>query len=159
MANKIVTLYIDDISIRLLVTRGKEISKWAYAPLEAGMVESAVILDEDGVAGKIKEMLDTQAISTVKINVGVSGLLCLTRAISLPQLPKGMLDEAVLREAKKLMPLAMENLYNISWQLLPRANNQTHVFMVAVRQKTIDALIRTLDKVGRKVRFLDLKPR
>jgi len=158
MAKKVTTLYIDDLSVRLLVTRNKEVSKWAYAPLKPGLVENAVILDEDGVASTIKEILEAQKVTARRVDVAVSGLLCLTRAITLPQLPKAMLDEAVVREARKTMPLAMENLYGVNWQIIPNARNQTYVFMVAVRRKTIDALIRTLNKAGLKIRFLDLKP-
>ncbi len=158
MAKKVVSLYIDDISIRLLVTRGNEVSKWLYAPLESGLVEGAVIIKEDEVAGKIKEALDTQEIKTKKVNVGISGLLCLTRAITFPQLPKAMLAEAVVREAKKVMPMAMENLYNVSWQSISSPKNEMRAFMIAVRQKTIDALVRTLKKAGLEIRFLDLKP-
>jgi len=36
MAKKVVTLYIDDISIRLLVAKGKRVQKWARLPLEPG---------------------------------------------------------------------------------------------------------------------------
>ncbi len=159
MSKKIVTLYIDDLSLRVLVTRGKEVSKWVYAPLEPGMVETAVIMKEDEVAEKIKELFEAQDIGSKKIDVGISGLLCLTRAIELPQLPKGMIDEAVVREAKKIMPLAMENLYNISWQSMPgNKKNGTRAFMIAVRHKTIDALSRTLRKAGLEIRFLDIKP-
>ena len=158
MAKKVVSLYIDDISIRLLVTRGKEVSKWLYVPLDSGLVESAVIIKEDEVSSKIKNMLDTEEIKTKKVNVGISGLLCLTRAITFPQLPKTMLAEAVVREAKKVMPMAMENLYNVSWQSMPSPKNEMRAFMIAVRQKTIDALVRTLNKAGLEIRFLDLKP-
>jgi hypothetical protein len=33
MAKKVVTLYIDDTSIRLMVAQGKRIKKWADLPL------------------------------------------------------------------------------------------------------------------------------
>ncbi len=54
MAQKVVTLYLDDTSIRLLVTDGKRIKKWADVPLEPGMVKNAVILKQEEVAAKIK---------------------------------------------------------------------------------------------------------
>ena len=41
MAKKIVTLYIDDTSIRLLVTSGKRVKKWADVPLPPGMVKNS----------------------------------------------------------------------------------------------------------------------
>jgi len=105
MAKKVTTLYIDDVSIRLLVCKGRRVRRWADLPLEPGLVEGAVIIKEAEVATKIKQLLKDQKIISKKVIVGLSGLLCLTRPITLPQLPKAMLDEAVIREAKGVLPI------------------------------------------------------
>ena len=42
MAKNVVTLYIDDTSIRLLVAHGNRIKKWADLPLEPGLDECAI---------------------------------------------------------------------------------------------------------------------
>jgi Tfp pilus assembly PilM family ATPase len=74
MAKDIVTLYIDDSSIRLLVTQGTEIMKWAEIPLEPGQVKNAVVINEVEVAAKITQLLEVQDVKSKKVNVGVSGL-------------------------------------------------------------------------------------
>ncbi len=38
MAKKIVTLYVDDASLRLLVIQGQRVKKWAELPLEPALV-------------------------------------------------------------------------------------------------------------------------
>ena len=157
MINKIVTLYVDDSSIRLLVTSGKQIKKWAELPLEPGLVEGAVVIKEAEVAAKIKQLLKKQGEEARRVIVGLSGLLCLTRLISLPLLPKEMLTEAVMREAKKTLPLPLEQLY-VSWQALPPVKGKARVFLVAVRRKTADSLLRTLRQAGLRPYFMDLKP-
>ena len=56
MAKKVVTLYIDDFNIRLLVAKGKQVQKWARLPLEQGLVQDGVIIDEAQVVDKLKEL-------------------------------------------------------------------------------------------------------
>lgn len=157
MINKIVTLYIDDSSIRLLVTSGKQIKKWAELPLEPGLVEGAVVIKETEVAAKIKQLFKGQNEGAKRVIIGLSGLLCLTRLISLPLLPKEMLAEAVMREAKRVLPLPLEQLH-VSWQTLPPLKGKTQVFLVAVRRRAADSLLKTLRRAGLKPYFMDLKP-
>ena len=74
MAKKIVNLYIDDTSIRMLVTRGKRIKKWADLPLEPGLVKNAVVIREAEVAARIKQLFKERKVGAKKVVVGVSGL-------------------------------------------------------------------------------------
>jgi len=157
MDNKIVTLYIDDTVIRLLVIYGKRIRKLAELLLEPGLIEDGVVIKEAEVANKIKQFLKDQRVRSKKVIVGLSALLCLTRPIILPQLPKALLDEAVMREAKRLLPLALEQLY-ISWQTIPAPEGQTQVFLSAIRRKRADTLLKTLRQAGLNPYIMDIKP-
>jgi type IV pilus assembly protein PilM len=157
MAKEIVTLYIDDSSIRLLITEGTEIMKWAELPLEPGQVKNAVVIEEAEVAAKITQLLEVQNVKSKKVNVGVSGLYCLSRLLTLPPLPKAMLDEAVKREAKRVLPVPLEQVY-LSWQSSTSLEGQQQVFLVAVPHKIADTLIATLRQAGLKPEVLDLKP-
>jgi type IV pilus assembly protein PilM len=157
MAKEIVTLYIDDNSIRLLVTHGEEIMKWAELPLEPGQVKNAVVIKETEVAAKIKQLFEVQNVKTRKVNVGVSGLYCPSRLITLPPLPKAMLDEAVKREAKRVLPVPLEQVY-LSWQTIPSTEGRQQIFLVAILHKIVDPLIEVLHKAGIKPEYLDLKP-
>ena len=157
MAKKIVTLYINDTSIRLLVTHGKRIKKWADSSLEPDLVKNAVVLKEAEVATKIRQLFKVLNVKAKKIIVGVSGLHCLTRPIILPQLPREMLDEAVRREAKRVLPVPPEQLY-ISWQTIPAPPGKTQVFLVAIPCKTADAMFKMLHQAGLKPYLVDLKP-
>ncbi len=157
MAEKIVTLYVDDTSLRLMVTDGKRIKKWVESPLEPGLVESNVVIKEAEVAAKIKQLFKAQKIRTKKISVGVSGLHCLTRPITFPQLPKVMQAEAVKREAKRVLPVPPEQLY-MSWQTIPAPQGKMHVFLVAIPCKPADALFKALHQAGLKPGFMHLKP-
>ncbi len=157
MAKKIVTLYIDDTSLRLMVTDGKQVKQWADMPLESGLVENNVVIKEAEVVDKIKQLFEDQKVTTKKVSVGVSGFHCLTRPISFPQLPKEMLDEAVRREAERALPVPLEELY-ISWQSIPAPEGKTQVFLTAIPRKMADALLKTLEQAGLKPSFMDVKP-
>ena len=74
MAKKIVTLYVDDTSIRLLVTQGNQVRKWADMPLEPGLVKSTVVIKEAEVARKIKQLLKAEKVRANKVIIGLSGL-------------------------------------------------------------------------------------
>ena len=157
MANKTVTLYIDDTSLRLMVIQGRQIKEWSESPLKQGLVENNVVIGEAEVAAKIKQLFAVQRIRTKRIVLGISGLRCMTRPITLPRLPKEMLDEAVRREAQRVLPVPLEELY-LSWQLISGTEEQTAVFMVGIPRKTADALHRTLELAGLKPSFMEIKP-
>ena len=46
MAEKVLTLYFEDSSIKLLVAKGRKVESWAMVPLESGMVVGGTIVDE-----------------------------------------------------------------------------------------------------------------
>ena len=88
MWNNVVTLYIDDTSIRLLVTQGQKVKKWADLKLEPGLVKDTMVVQEAEVAARIKKLLKSQKVNTRRVILGYSGLHSLTRPATLPQLPR-----------------------------------------------------------------------
>lgn len=154
---KVVTLYIDDTSLRLLVAKGKQVGKWADLPLEPGLVKDGVVVDEVKVAAKIKQALKDQKVTAKKVIAGLSGLRCVSRPITLPQLPKAMLAEAIRREAARVMPLPLEQLY-LLWQILPVPGEQIQVFLVGLSRSAADAMIKTLRRAGLDPYIMDIKP-
>jgi type IV pilus assembly protein PilM len=157
MAKKISALYVDDASLRLVVTDGMRIQAWADLPLEPNLIKSNVVVNEAEVVAKIKQLFQTQKVTTKKVSVGISGLHCLTRPITLPQLPKEMLDEAVKREAQRALPVPLEQLY-ISWQTIPAPERKIQVFLTAIPRDTADSLLKALHQAGLEPGFMDIKP-
>jgi len=157
MAKKVVTLYIGDTSIKLLVAKGKQVKKWAELTLEPGLVEDSVVTDEAKVAAKIIELLKAQRIKAKKVIAGLSGLHCLSRSIILPQLPQAMLAEAVRREAERVLPVPLENFY-LSWQSIPDPGEEMQVFLVALPRNAADALIGTLQRISIEPYIIDVAP-
>jgi len=157
MAKEVATIYIDDSAIRVLVAKGRHLRKWASMPLEPDLVKAGVILDEDAVASQIKELWQSQGIGIRRVIAGISGINCLYRLITLPELPKELLDEAVKREAARALGVPMEQLY-LSWQTLPSLSGETLVYLAASPRNTVDSLVSTLRKADLNPTIMDLKP-
>ena len=158
MARKIVSIYIDGSSLRLMETSGKRINKFAELPLDLGLAKVNADIKNAEIAAKVKELLKATKIRKKKVVVGISGLHCLSRPITLPLLPKAMLEEAVMREAKRLLPIPLEQLY-VSWQPIPCPEaDKTRIFLVAIPCRIADDLIKALRQVGLKPYLMDIKP-
>jgi type IV pilus assembly protein PilM len=157
MAKKITTLYINDTNIRLMVTSGKRISKLAEAPLDASLADTGASARETEITNKIKPLFKAHNIKAKKVIIGLSGLHCLSRPALLPQLPRAMLDEAVIREAKRVLPVPPEQLH-ISWQITSTSEGKAQAFMVAIPRQIADTLLGILQRVGLKLYLMDIKP-
>ena len=108
MAKKITTLYVNDTSLRLMVTSGKRITKLANTPLDVNFGDVSAKIREAELVAKIKQLFKTNKVKAKKVVVGLSGLHCLSRPIVLPELPREMLEEAVIREAQRVLPIPPE---------------------------------------------------
>ena len=106
---------------------------------------------------KIQHLIKTNKISTKKVIVGISGLQCISRPVVLPQLPKTMLEEAFLREARRVFPVPPEQLH-ISWQIMSESEGNMKAFMIAVPRHIADPLLNALNQVGLKPYLMDVKP-
>ncbi len=157
MAANTITLYISDINMRLMITRGKRIIKLADMPLDTSLSEIDTPEKEARLAEKIKYLFKSNRISARKIILGISGLHCLTRPIALPELPKAMLEEAVTREARRVLPVPVEQLY-ISWQTVSTSVGKLQAFMVAIPRHVADKVIRIVHQAGFKPYMMDIKP-
>lgn len=157
MANGTTTLYVSDSSIRLMVTRGRRITKLADMPLEKARGEAEAGNKEEELAARIRDLFKRNHIGERKIILGISGLHCLTRPLVLPDLPRTMLDEAVTREARRVLPVPPEQLY-ISWQSLSASAGKMQAFMVAIPRSIADSYLKALARAGFKPYLMDIKP-
>jgi len=157
MAKETTTIYIDDSAIWLLVAKGRQAQKWASLPLDPGLVKNGVILNEDAVANKVRELWTGEGIGSRRVIASISGINCLYRLITLPELSKELLPEAVRREAGRALGVSLEEVY-LSWQTLPSLKGETLIYLAASPRNAVDALISALRKAGLDAYLMDLKP-
>jgi type IV pilus assembly protein PilM len=157
MAANTTTLYISDVNMCLMITRGKRIIKLADMPLDTSLNEIDSPEKETQLVEKIKHLFKSNRISARKIILGISGLHCLTRPLTLPELPKAMLAEAITREARRVLPVPVEQLY-ISWQTIAIGDGKLQAFMVAIPRHVADTVLKIVDQAGFKPYLMDIKP-
>jgi type IV pilus assembly protein PilM len=165
MAEKVMTLYFKDNGIKLLTARGKKAEQWASVTLEPGLVVGGVIVNETKVADKVREIFSTVKRSMItdlisgkgKLVAGLSGRDSLYRVISLPVLEKALLPEAVKREAARVLPVSLDQLY-LAYQRIPGGENETRIFLAAFPKNSTDILLKTLRMAGVTPQILDLAP-
>ena len=157
MAKKVTTIFIRDDAINLLVMRGERVEKWATMPLEPGMVSQGLIVDEAQLAEKIRELFKLQKLGMGKVIAGISGHNSVYRIITLPELPEAVLPEAVKREAKRVIPVPLEEVY-LSYQAFTPNKGVTMVFLAAFPRNIADTLYQTLHRAGLQPYIMDLAP-
>jgi len=157
MARKVTTLFIRDTNINLLVMKGRRVEKWASLSLEPGLVSQGLILDEAQVASKVKELFKLERVTARKVTAGLSGFNTLYRMITLPELPEAILPEAVKHEARRAIPVPLDEVY-LSYQPVPAPRGETRVFLAAFPRNVADALLRTLRQAGLEPHIMDLAP-
>jgi type IV pilus assembly protein PilM len=158
MAKKVTTLFIRDTSINLLVMKGEQVEKWASLPLEPGLVSQGLIVDEDQVAGKVRQIFKETGANTSKVITALSGDDSLYRIITLPELPEAVFPEAVRREVKRTIPTPLEDIY-YSYQHLPSLmKGESRIFLVTFPRNLADVLVRTLRQAGVKPYIMDMAP-
>jgi len=158
MAKRVTTLFIRDTSINLLVMKGEQVEKWASLPLEAGLVNQGLIVDEEQVADKVKQIFKETGAKKNKVITALSGHDSLYRIITLPELPDAVLPEAIRREAKRTIPTPLEDVY-YSYQRLPSlTRGESRFFLVTFPRNPVDALVGTLHQAGVKPYIMDLAP-
>jgi type IV pilus assembly protein PilM len=157
MWNKSVSLYIDDTSIRLLVVKRQRVRIWADLNLEPGLVKDSVVVQEAEVSRRIKKLFQAYKVRAKKVFLGFSGLHSLTRPAVLPEMPANMLAEAITREARRVLPVPLDQLY-LSWSYLPSAKPRIKVVIVGVPRKTVDSLVKTIRAAGLEPRWMGIKP-
>lgn len=151
------TLYISDVNMRLMITRGRRIIKLADMPLDTSLSEIDTPEKEAQLVEKIKYLFKSNRISTRKIILGISGLHCLTRPVTLPELPKAILAEAITREARRVLPVPIEQLY-ISWQTISVTGGKLQAFIVAIPRHIADTVLKIVSEAGFKPYLMDIKP-
>jgi type IV pilus assembly protein PilM len=105
----------------------------------------------------LKTLLKSPSMSGGKILASVTGSRSIARVLELPKMKPDLMEEAVGREAKREMPVPMEDMY-LSWQALDACNEQQRVFALGVPRDTLDPLLRAITVARRHFYVVDTKP-
>ena len=157
MAKQQISVYIDDASISVLATNGRQPEKWAVMPLDPGLVKEGVVQDQETVAAKLREVWHSSRIFRRRVTVGISGLNCLYQMLLLPELPENLRAEAISREAANSLGIPLEGVY-LSWQILSVEHGQMKVYLAVLPRDKVDSIVATLKLAGLRPLVMDIKP-
>lgn len=152
-----ITLDIEDTSIKLMVVRGRQVESASSLPLEPGLVHDGIVLNPIAVGQRISELIAANGISERRVVVSISGIHSIYRVVNVPKLPKNLLDEAARREMERVMPVPLNELYT-SWQTISISDIETAICIVGLPRNTVDAMIETLRQAGLQPEIMDVRP-
>ena len=152
-----VNLYIEDTEIKLLVASGNRVEKWASLMLDEGLVDQGQVLQEERVSEAIKQIFKLQSVGVHNVTLGLSGLNSIFRIITIPEVSRSLLAEAISNEAARVLPVPLNQVY-YSYQLLPAPKGEMRIFLAAYPRQVVDTLIATAVKAGLKPEVIDLAP-
>lgn len=152
-----IALNVEGTSARLLLVKGNRVSAWTEVPLEPGLVKEGVIADPQAVGLALKALLDSHRVWGGKLIASVTGIRSIPRMLELPKMSPHMMEAAVAREAKREMPVPMEDIY-LSWQTLAVNDGHQRIFALGVPRDTLDPLLRAIAVTGRRAHAVDIKP-
>ncbi len=157
MAKQQVNVFVDDASISVLVTKGRQPEKWTVVPLEPGLVKEGVVQDQPAVAEKIKQAWRDSRIMRRRVAVGVTGLNCLYQIMLLPELAESLREEAITREAAQALGIPLDSVY-LSWQVLSVEHGQMKVYLAVLPKDKVDSVVATLKLANLRPTIMDIKP-
>ncbi len=158
MAKKITTLFLKDNEILLAVVNGQRIEKWASGALEESLVAQGLVTDETKTAAAIRDLMHLNKIPAGKAVVGVSGVNSLYRMITLPEMPDALLAEAVRREAKRVLPVNLDEVYLSYQEVAAVSKGEKRLFLATYPKNITDAMVKTAKLAGLTPYLMDLAP-
>ena len=153
-----VTLNIEATEARLLVLSGGRILRWDSIALPDGVLRNGQVAQPAELGRALNELFARRNAARQSIAVGLSGQRSLVRILNLPPVEPRLLEETVRREARRELPLPIDELY-LSWQLLENGTAlRKQVFTLGIPRETIDTCLAGLRAANAQPAVMDLKP-
>jgi type IV pilus assembly protein PilM len=154
-----VTVNIEERSLRLLTAKGGEVQKWGQAPLAPGLVENGLVRDPVQVGLAIEALFVEHKVPRkgVITSLTVIGLGSTSQIFDLPRMRPNLLVDAVSREARRAMPVPVDELY-LSHQVIGEKEDMQQVYVLGAPRDLVDAHITAFQMAGIQLKAMDLKP-
>ena len=151
------TINIEDNSLKITAIRGKRVTFAGEGPLEAGWVQNGVVIDRARVGQVISALLAQNHLKEKDCVACVSGIQSIYRMAYVPNLAPALLAEAANREMEKAIPVPLDSLYT-SWTDIKLSAVEAALCLVGLPFDNVDSVIETLKLGGLRPKYLELKP-
>jgi type IV pilus assembly protein PilM len=150
-------LSIENDCIRAVQTRGRQLLRWGQCPLRPGWMQDGVVHDMQEVGTAIDGLLTEEQFSRQRVVVGITGLRAMSRMVTMPRMQGSLLSGAVIREAKRVLPVPLDELY-LSWLVIRDSGSQQDVFLLGVPRELVDSTVQSLHIAGLRADAMEVKP-
>lgn len=119
--------------------RGLELQRFAYEPLESGVVVDGQVMDANMVTDLLGRMFKNAKIRQRDVAIGVSGQAAIIRKIAVPLMTDAELSEQIQWEAEQHIPFDIKDV-QVDHQVLARNpdQGQMEVLLVAAKRDQIE---------------------
>lgn len=156
LSKRTMTLDISSAAIRLLMTNGKRVERWASAPLEPGLIKEGLISDPLALGARLKHCIESSKMKGGKVVASISGLYSISRLLSMAKPAGQSVQQDVIQAAMQTMPVSTEEFY-LSWQMVSEEESNQQVFVLAMPKNLVDAEVQALRSGGVDPHVLNLK--
>ncbi|MGA9049591.1 MAG: PilN domain-containing protein [Dehalococcoidia bacterium] len=151
------TLNIEDDSVRITRFSGKRVLTAVEGSLTAGWVQNGVVIDKESVSREMTSLLTSNNIREREAIACVSGVHSIYRVVYVPKLERGLLAEAAGKEMERVSPVPLETLYT-SWQEVKISGIESALCLLGLPHENVDSVMETVKLCGIKLKSLELKP-
>jgi type IV pilus assembly protein PilM len=154
-----VTVSIEESSLRLLTVKSGTVQKWGQLPLEPGLIEKGLVRDPAQVALALETLFGEQQAPKegVITSLTVIGLGSTSQIFDLPKMRPNVLAEAIHREARRAMPMPVDELY-LTYQIVGERGDMQQIYVLGAPRDLVHAQITAFQMAGIKLQAMDLKP-
>ena len=147
MATRVITIDMDDQSIRILQVLDNRVELWVTANLETDGAEDE---GPQALAAQFRRLMRSSGIRGGDVIASVSGLFSVARTMNLPP----MLQEDIFARVRDAIP--NEEL-RLLWQIMRSDDTGQGLLVVGANQDQVDTQVRLLQTSGLTPRAMELK--
>lgn len=124
-----------------------------------GAVRDGIVIDRDGVAGAIRQMLKAASISATGAVTSVAGPTVVVRQVTLPKMAEAVLKKSIRYEAGKYISAHIEDSA-LAFEILGPVEgdpNLMNVMLVAAPREMVDSRVETIERTGLEAVGIDIE--
>jgi len=152
-----ITINIEDSSVKVTSVTGKRVVFAAEAPLQVGWVQNGVVLEKGHVSQVISMVLAQYKIREKEAVAGISGIHSVYRVVYVPKLDRVLLAEAARKEMERAIPVPLSSLYT-SWTDVKTSDIEVALCLLGIPFENVNSVTETLKFCGLRLKYLELKP-
>lgn len=128
---------------------GKKPVDFATINLPEAAIKNGRILDKKGVAGKLKDFLQSSKITQKFVAVGLSESPAFTQVLTFPKLVPTEMTQAIKWRSESFLPIRYEEAY-LDWKKVKEENSETSILIVALPKELVDGYVQVCHLAGIK---------